>query len=919
MIVGNTRAWMAAVVVLLLSITPVPALDFTWVDNNSSDWFSAPNWSPFQPGVTEGPPTDGDTATVNVPDTIFLTGDTDAVDGLTMSSGADLVTNGFTLNVANPGHDAIATLQGLGTQIVVRTGAGASDTGFAGDMVNLESGGQITLFGTDLIITNQLNIDRLSNLKGHGSILLSNVPDLAGPVLNNDGRIAAEGGDLVITALGVGTLDLDGSAGGGFLDLRADGDVTINGALNDPYSGRISVSNGNQLTFDGSIEVDGSIDFLGGSSNLLNGTSITFRRPSVFLAAAGDGRINADTTWDVGSSLTVDAAAQLVLAGTTLMDRAAIEVDGTLDLNGPTEFSGAVVTGGGTVNQIGDAQVRSGSTIGVSVYNMDADGAASVDLFGDLTLNVDRIDTTDNVFDGTLIFNDTAKLTVNLPGTDSWQMAGAVEFNGLPPATATSAIAGSDLRLSGTTTLKGDGVFGIAARTDVAGRVITGGPDSSFSLQGGSIAAPNRLEGGTIEGGGTLDLISGTALVGHGLVDVDIRLLAGSVLRADDGTLTIDKQLLSTVTIGTIGTNDVDGILHLTLPLDTRTGRLDLRGGSVTGQSIMNGTLAIGFGTIRTEGFTNDGRLVADGGTLTIDTTQVPDLDGADGSEALVEAIGSDLVVVPPLADAFDRMMIVGAGRSITFQQGWTLASAGTLELRGGRTGAAAASILGGPQILDGTVTVDRKAAFNAATTFGDVADVQLPDANDLLRLIGDSTIAPNATFAGNGTLLNASGSTMTIEDGSNLGVRLRNEGQVQIGLSPGAATAAAYEQTAGGRLRIDIGGLTPGTGHDQLVVNGDAALDGDLIVALLDPFQLGPGQQFTIIDLRGTLSGGFAGLGENDLVGRFGGFPLFISYAGNGGNGVVLFTPEPGVFLFLAFGAIVRRGRALAEALVRV
>jgi hypothetical protein len=85
--------------------------------------------------------------------------------------------------------------------------------------------------------------------------------------------------------------------------------------------------------------------------------------------------------------------------------------------------------------------------------------------------------------------------------------------------------------------------------------------------------------------------------------------------------------------------------------------------------------------------------------------------------------------------------------------------------------------------------------------------------------------------------------------------------------------------------------GGVPGTDFDQLLVTGDATLDGVLDVSLIAPFTPTPGQSFEIIDVGGSLSGIFSGLPQAALVGNLGGTDLFITYAGGDGNDVALFA----------------------------
>lgn len=97
----------------------------------------------------------------------------------------------------------------------------------------------------------------------------------------------------------------------------------------------------------------------------------------------------------------------------------------------------------------------------------------------------------------------------------------------------------------------------------------------------------------------------------------------------------------------------------------------------------------------------------------------------------------------------------------------------------------------------------------------------------------------------------------------------LRSFGTVSPGVAPqtpgmlliGADTPAAYIQRETGVLEIEIGGLQPGTSHDQLrVVNGalGASLDGTLVVALIDNFVPGSSDRFDIL-VAPAITGTFA------------------------------------------------------------
>jgi len=98
----------------------------------------------------------------------------------------------------------------------------------------------------------------------------------------------------------------------------------------------------------------------------------------------------------------------------------------------------------------------------------------------------------------------------------------------------------------------------------------------------------------------------------------------------------------------------------------------------------------------------------------------------------------------------------------------------------------------------------------------------------------------------------------------------------------------ANFVQSASGTLQIELGGLTPVTGHDQLTVDGNVTLAGTLNVRLLPGFTPQVGQQFTIITAsNGSITGTFsqiAGYGQYQL-----------SYSPAAVTLTVLTPPRPG------------------------
>jgi len=196
-----------------------------------------------------------------------------------------------------------------------------------------------------------------------------------------------------------------------------------------------------------------------------------------------------------------------------------------------------------------------------------------------------------------------------------------------------------------------------------------------------------------------------------------------------------------------------------------------------------------------------------------------------------------------------------------------------------------------------GALNIDSDATVNIGGT------LDLSTSSSSISLSGGTLTA--GTIDRTGGAFNFTGGTLRtsnfIGDLTNAG------GTFAPGISPALTTlSGSYTQQAAGTLEIELGGLLLGE-FDQLAIAGDATLDGLLDVQLLSGFDLELDQQFTILDIAGTLVGEFIGLGEGDLVGNFGGQNLFISYTAGDGNDVALFTavPEPSSLVLLSIGLL--------------
>ena len=154
--------------------------------------------------------------------------------------------------------------------------------------------------------------------------------------------------------------------------------------------------------------------------------------------------------------------------------------------------------------------------------------------------------------------------------------------------------------------------------------------------------------------------------------------------------------------------------------------------------------------------------------------------------------------------------------------------------------------------VSDGTLTINGSVAYDPRVTIGIVKS-------------GAGTLRLNATnsYAG-GTTINAgklavNGSilgTVTVNAGGTLGGNgtinggVAGDGRVAPGNSPGILTINGdFTQNANSSLEIEVGGLTPGTQHDQVRVGGVATLGGVYEFPIINGFVPQAGDEITFIE----------------------------------------------------------------------
>ncbi len=236
------------------------------------------------------------------------------------------------------------------------------------------------------------------------------------------------------------------------------------------------------------------------------------------------------------------------------------------------------------------------------------------------------------------------------------------------------------------------------------------------------------------------------------------------------------------------------------------------------------------------------------------------------GHSLTINAAGVDSTI----SNSFDGTINIGGGflpkLTINLDEPadhWTMA--GEMNLSGLAVVPFPISRVAGSHMsITGELNVAQAIGISAPTTFDNSSQTTFADPDTLLILSAASTVRPNATFLGQGTLVNISSEGMTFEDGASLDeVGLGNAGLLEVGNSPGIAAVDRFENTEDGTWLVEIGGHIAGDEHDLLLVtDGETILDGLMEVELIDAgaglFLPEVGDEFTVLTSFDAVSGAF-------------------------------------------------------------
>ncbi len=869
------------------------------------------------------------------PDTGTITGswrfDSETLGGGTLMGRASIVLSGVTLAA-----DAVLVNQvTLTVQEVSSMFAGSFTNGVNGSLI-VQGGmagqrGQLTLAGG---FTNQGIIALTSggtgntNLDADISLASGTLTNATGATLSaqagrggnrfldgaltNQGTLTVNQTSLTIT-LPTATAAVTNS---GVLDTRS-GTVTINGGVLIPGAGTITgplrlnagalgsgtLSGGASLTLvnsrqdaaanldnQGTVTVqEGTSTFAGGFTNestaMLQVVGGVNGSAAALVLANGFTNHGLVLLFNSGNASGLSAALE-VTAGTLTN-----AVDGTISVpaaSGGTHTLSAQLDNQGTIQVSGfldlgqpsATDLNSGSIIlngavpGTTVTLTQSGATASFTNSG--TWTVSNVDLVINQVSATAVFTNSGSLTISGSGLSATINGGRFEPAG---GTLTGSFVLNNVVL-------GSGALSVGAVVALNGgyqpadatlinqgtlTIFSGTVTLDGSLNNAASATLRLLPGG---GGLTATLVVTNGFTNDGLIDLTSQSIAV------DTTLSIPAGTLTNASDGTIlASQGSGGNRILAAQLDNQ-GTITISEPLILNQPSAN--------------HVNSGLIQVNRGSFAV--LQTGDGAGFENT-GLIDAAGGDVSFSQ--ADAGqsvenDGTLQVGAGHSLTIDQGTFLSFAGGTLLEGTYliagtlrfpdaviTTNAAAVELDGPA----ATIINQTNADALANLTVNVGDLSLQ--NHTLTFAGDltngGTIEVGSGGAINlagaytqedGAIVLADGSTLTAPGGTLIaGGLLSGTGTINGNVTNAAAITVGgdgaigvltingdYTQTADGNLTVKIGGPSAGSDYDQLVVSGTATLDGTLTVVLVNGFVPGTGDAFTPLAF-GAVDGAFASL----------------------------------------------------------
>ncbi|MBN1911816.1 MAG: hypothetical protein JW818_18895 [Pirellulales bacterium] len=731
------------------------------------------------------------------------------------------------------GHDSTAAVNGLGSSWTITNELALGDVEGATGTLDVLNGGSVICYGS--------YVGR--NSGGHGIVRLGG----GGARWDHDNRLVV------------------GFDGQGEVLVNSDSTVTCEDAylgFSTGSSGKVTVSGDDAL-----LECRGSL-FVGGNASSARGSSL--------LLVEDNGQV------DVAGTLRLHTDSAMVLDGGTIRtDHLTLEPDstfefrdGTLTITGgvTNNLSPDVLLDGSSASRLPTVRLVTGATMNVAGFLvLGQRNRGAMEVHGGSVLQA-----VDTVLGDE--FDSTGAMTVSDLGS-SWVVYSSLivgsEGNGVLCVKDGAVVSSQDGILGGQIGGKGDAtVAGSGARWETD-QLFVGGHVSGAAGNGRLTIGP----GGTVQVTGFLNLFStGQVDLAGGTLDIGRWTNAGGTLNFSSGTLRFTGSPLVIGTGGLLGDQvQLDPGMHLegTVGAQIDPGaQLEIASGaSISSTQIDNlgqMTLLGSSALVTSDLLFNEGLLTGEG---RLETTLL------NASAGEVRGQAGRRLLCTGVYNANQGEIHLDEGtieftEGLTNQYGGFLAGRGTLKVHGGLNNLGVIALSGGFTDVYGDVNNDAGTSQiivtgGSVTTFFD--DVH---SDGLIRISTGSSAVFLGELAGTG---GATGpGTAYIE------------GDLRPGNSPAEISFGGdVVFSSGSVVEIELGGRLAGDEYDVVHVAGQAVLDGQLSVSLVDGFEPAGGDAFTVLTYasRSGVFDSYEGLMDGPI-------PLIPTY---GATSLVLTVATPG------------------------
>ena len=638
------------------------------------------------------------------------------------------------------------------------------------------------------------------------------------------------------------------------------------------------------------------------------GNSVTLTGTNGISANQSSGSIAISLPFFLATNVTitvVSSAASLGISGTITLNGRLLTTSGS----GFCNFSGSLSGAGGSFAKLGSGTNRLSGLIANSFIGGASVSAGTLELGKTGSLNSMASDLV--IGAGATVRYLTAQGIADFAFVS---VTGTLDLNGFSDTIGPLTLTGGQVMTgAGTLTLNGDVTANSSTNpATISGNLSLGSATRSFSVAAGSanpdltisaVISGNAGVGLTKEGLGTLRLsgtntYSGLTTVKASFLDVANPFALGST---SSGT---------TLSGGTLFLADVT-VAGETLTNDSLTAFQSVGAAGWSGDIVLNSTLQaqVISGTNNLSGVISGagGLIKTHSGALTLSGTNNNTYSGTtmvnEGSlllhkSASTTAVPGPLIVGDGVGAVNADVVRLEANQQISDSANITITNSGLFDANGFTEIVGPVSGQGNLQLDASIFSVSVPSGTTTpfdGTVSGSVSLVKI--GGGVWELTGTNTYSGSVSLAGGTLLVNGTLPANLISVSGTLGgtgtvgrVSVAGGGTISPGLSPGRLTTSNLSFTVTSKFRAELNGTTPGSGYDQLKVNGTV---NNLASATLNAtlgFASGIGNSFTIIDNDGTeaVTNTFLGLPEGATL-NLSGTPFVISYVGGSGNDVVL------------------------------